>query len=129
MSRDQKKLAKKKKRELKNLEQKRHVERVDRERRRRDRYPQVLIDPTNGDLEFVELVRKANTEIDFDDPTQFASGDRAFYVLLRQYGFRNALQVLREGMRTRLEQGDELAQVGENRSATAVWDGIIRPDS
>ena len=109
----QKKFAKRKERERKKAAGKHHAELVERERRRRDQYPRVLIDPTNGDPEFVGLVKKANSDIDFDDPQLFQPGERQFYRLMRQYGFSYARKVLVEAMASRRAEGDEFSQVGE----------------
>lgn len=113
MGREQKKQAKRKERERKKATDKHHAELVERERRRRDQYPRVLIDPTNGDPEFVELVKKANSEIDFDDPQLFQPGERQFYRLIRQHGFPYAHDVLVEAMQVKLASGDESGRVGE----------------
>ena len=109
----QKKHAKQKKRDRRKAVDKHHAELVGRELRRRDQYPKVLIDPTNGDPEFVELVKKANSEIDFDDTHLFQRGERNFYRLMRQHGFSDAHKALVKAMQFRCAAGDEVGHIGE----------------
>lgn len=115
MGRDQKKHEKQKKREQKLLKEKLHAGQIETERRRRDQYPKIFVDPTNGDPEFVELVKSSLVGIDFDDRTLFQGGERTFYKLLRQYGFPYALQCLKEAMQVRLDSGDEFGRVGQTQ--------------
>jgi hypothetical protein len=112
MSRDQKKHEKQKKRERKVFEQKQHIFRIEKERLRRDQYPQIAVDPVNGDPEFVRLVRASLVGMDFDDRSLFQDGERKFYSLVRQYGFKHAYQRLQEVMQARFEQGDKFGRIG-----------------
>jgi len=113
MGREQKKQAKQKERERKKAADKHRAEVVEHERRRRDQYPKVFLDPTNGDPEFVTLVKDANSGIDFDDRQMFQQGERQFYRLIRQYGFPYALKALQEAMQAQIADGDEFGRVGE----------------
>jgi hypothetical protein len=112
MGREQKKQAKQKDRERKKAADKHRAELFERNRRHRDQYPQVLIDPTNGDPEFVKLVQEAHSGMDFDDSTMFTSGDREFYRRLRRYGFTQANSWLKETMLNQVAIGDDFGQIG-----------------
>jgi len=113
MNRTQKKQAKQKKRDLKKRVAKQHSEAVQREHRRRNRYPEIVIDETNGDPDFVELVKQAVASIDFDDRKLFNSGQREFYRLIREFGYPYAYRCLKEAMAQQLAEGDPMGRVGE----------------
>lgn len=128
MNRTQKKQAKQKKRDLKKRVAKQHFEAMQREQLRRARYPEIVIDDTNGDPAFVELVKQAMAGIDFDDRSQFCDGERTFYRLIRQYGFQAALRVLQATLADDPHEDDPNGTARENtvlmNYGTLVFDSI-----
>lgn len=112
MRRDQKKHMKQKKREQELADRRRYIEQRERRQRRIERYPKILVDPSNGDPEFVALLNSAVKDFDFDAEGLFQTYERHFYRLMRQYGYSRAFALLREAMRTADEADDTLKTIG-----------------
>lgn len=59
-------------------------------KQRRDRYPEILFDTTEGDKEFVQLVKEALGSLDFDSPEMGPNWMRQFYQNVKIAGFKHA---------------------------------------
>jgi len=97
-SKQTKQLKKRKRRERDNRRQRlfEAERRRDRERHRayRDRYPEFLFDTTNGDAEFVEVVKTAMRTINFDDASVFQPWEMELYRTLKRDGTRAVMDRL-----------------------------------
>jgi len=105
MSSTSKQQRKQKKRQQKNIEQRKRTEAIKRQRARQSQYPVVRIDDTYGDPRFIEAVKLAATRTDFDNPELFGDADRAFHKILRADGLGEAARVVRAvSLRLALDQ-------------------------
>lgn len=111
MGRDQKKHQKHLKRERKLSEEKLRSDRVRLARSQLDEYPEVVIDPNNGDPRFVELIREANSKIRFSDPEMFNDFEQSLYKLLRKRGDIFTYQMIVDVARVKVREGNAEAEV------------------
>jgi len=106
MGRDQKKHQKQKKRERKLLQEQYRFNQVRLSRVRHDEYPDVIIDPNNGDSIFVELIREANSKIRFSDPQMFNEFEKSLYKVLRKHGDFDTYRMIGEFVRIKEREGN-----------------------
>lgn len=135
MSKPSLKRQKKQKERQRQARQQRLVEqgrRRDWERRCRylATYPAFRFDDKEGDPGFVKLVRKAVSQINFEDRTVFRKWEITAYQMVKQLGADQALANLREAMDGLEKNGDQKARFGEIHFAInlgqAVFDRIPR---
>ncbi len=80
-------------------------------RRWRDVYPKISIDPANGDPEFINLVTKTSSEINFDTPGLFYPIERRFYRAVRRDGLIEAYRAHLAALKSLPREGDEYHRV------------------
>ena len=98
----------------------------ERERLKRDQYPHVIIDPTNGDPEFVRLVTEANAEIRFDDPELFPEFEQIFYKELRKNGDTKALDIINQASKILVAEGQDVARFLEVHVTTNYGTQLLK---
>lgn len=109
MNQGDKKHKKQVERKQKKLADKKKAENREREFEIRSQYPPILISPTDGDPEFVNLIKDATKQITFDEKT-FGGGALAFYKMIRAFGFSEALRVLNDVKQQWIAEGDIAAE-------------------
>jgi hypothetical protein len=127
-----------KEQKLRLKEQKRAAERARylAEMQRKELYPRIIFDETEGEKEFVTLIKDAVASIDFDSPEMGPDWMRQFYQDIRSSGPRSAILQLRErAMEQRLsptypslEASSVRTKFGCVSSAPAPDDPRIDPD-
>jgi hypothetical protein len=59
-----------------------------------EKYPDFRFETANGDPEFVEVVKKAVAQINFDDESVFPPGEAEIYRRMKREGANRALSIL-----------------------------------
>ena len=112
----------KKQKKQKDRDQQNRQKKLDRERRQAltarkieyaQKYPGFVFDTENGHPEFVELVKKAVAQIDFDDRTVFQPWEAEAFCLIKQGRWKAGSTRMDEIMAEARERGFEGATLGE----------------
>ena len=87
MAKDRRKIEKKRKKEY----TKQRVQQAYREQARLlhakiSKYPEVIFDESEGDPEFIALIKNTQAAIDLDDPADCDDTIRGFYTMIRRFG-------------------------------------------
>jgi hypothetical protein len=74
-----------------------------------EKYPDFRFDTANGDPEFVEVVKKAVAQINFDDESVFPPGEAEIYRRMKREGANRGLSILEQVMAKAKEEGTQPA--------------------
>ncbi|MGO8749559.1 MAG: hypothetical protein ACLQNE_26680 [Thermoguttaceae bacterium] len=74
-----------------------------------EKYPGFRFDTANGDPEFVEVVKKAVAQINFDDESVFPPEEAEIYRRMKREGANRALSILEQAMAKAKEEGTQPA--------------------
>lgn len=77
------------------------------------KYPGFRFDATNGNPAFVELVKQAVAQINFEDKSIFQDWEREVYKVIRQRGWRAGSALLKRMTAEAVSRGVEGAELGE----------------
>lgn len=75
------------------------------ERRRADLYPKIILDPMEGDPEFVSIVERVVAGFDFEDPAICSSTNQLIFQSLRREGFKSTTSRIETTVAAGVERG------------------------
>jgi len=84
---------------------------AERRRRYQNRYPGFRFNDEGADPEFVKAVRRAVSQVNFEDKTVFNDLERAIYEIVKKDGAHQAISSLEAASQQRVAEGDQDAAV------------------